>query len=98
MTLNPRRVQRSRAAGYRMPPQTKSVCRPGPFGNPFIIGKDVVDAAAAVAQYRIWLDETPEGQAIAQRARTFLRGWNLACFCALDQPCHADVLLKIANE
>lgn len=28
---------------------------------------------------------------------TFLKGKNLACFCSLDQPCHADVLLKIAN-
>lgn len=27
-----------------------------------------------------------------------LRGKNLACWCRLDQPCHADVLLKIANE
>lgn len=26
-----------------------------------------------------------------------LRGKNLACWCALDQPCHADVLLEIAN-
>lgn len=26
-----------------------------------------------------------------------LRGKNLACFCPLDQPCHADVLLEIAN-
>lgn len=26
-----------------------------------------------------------------------LRGKNLACWCALDQPCHADVLLKLAN-
>ncbi|TFD27465.1 DUF4326 domain-containing protein [Cryobacterium cryoconiti] len=27
-----------------------------------------------------------------------LRGKDLACWCPLDQPCHADVLLKIANE
>lgn len=27
-----------------------------------------------------------------------LKGKNLACFCALDKPCHADVLLKIANK
>ncbi len=27
-----------------------------------------------------------------------LRGKNLACWCALDQPCHADVLLEIANQ
>ena len=26
-----------------------------------------------------------------------LRGKDLACFCPLDQPCHADVLLEIAN-
>ena len=27
-----------------------------------------------------------------------LRGKNLACWCPLDAPCHADVLLKIANS
>ena len=27
-----------------------------------------------------------------------LRGKNLACFCPISQPCHADVLLEIANE
>ena len=29
--------------------------------------------------------------------RRELAGKNLACWCALDQPCHADVLLEIAN-
>lgn len=27
-----------------------------------------------------------------------LRGKDLACWCPLDQPCHADVLLEIAND
>lgn len=27
-----------------------------------------------------------------------LAGKNLACFCSLDKPCHADVLLEIANK
>lgn len=27
-----------------------------------------------------------------------LRGHDLACWCPLDGPCHADVLLKIANR
>lgn len=27
-----------------------------------------------------------------------LAGKDLACWCPLDQPCHADVLLQIANE
>lgn len=26
-----------------------------------------------------------------------LAGKNLACWCRLDQPCHADVLLEVAN-
>jgi hypothetical protein len=26
-----------------------------------------------------------------------LRGKNLACWCALSSPCHADILLEIAN-
>lgn len=28
---------------------------------------------------------------------TALRGKHLACWCPPDQPCHADVLLEIAN-
>lgn len=27
-----------------------------------------------------------------------LRGKDLACWCPLDQPCHADVLLELANR
>lgn len=27
-----------------------------------------------------------------------LRGRDLACWCPLDQPCHADVLLELANR
>ena len=32
-----------------------------------------------------------------EEIRTELRGKTLACFCPLDQPCHADVLLELAN-
>ncbi|SII07108.1 Uncharacterised protein [Mycobacteroides abscessus subsp. abscessus] len=28
---------------------------------------------------------------------TELAGHDLACWCPLDQPCHADVLLELAN-
>lgn len=30
-------------------------------------------------------------------ARYELAGRDLCCWCALSQPCHADVLLEIAN-
>jgi hypothetical protein len=29
---------------------------------------------------------------------TELAGHDLACWCPLDQPCHADVLLELANR
>ena len=34
---------------------------------------------------------------MAEAAPILLRGKNLACWCPLDQPCHADVLLELAN-
>lgn len=32
-----------------------------------------------------------------EEARAELVGRDLACWCPLDQPCHADVLLELAN-
>lgn len=34
---DPVRIQRKRTKGWRMPPNTVSVCRPGKYGNPFYI-------------------------------------------------------------
>jgi hypothetical protein len=33
----------------------------------------------------------------ADAARSLLRGKTLVCWCPLDQPCHADVLIAVAN-
>lgn len=30
--------------------------------------------------------------------RSALRGKDLVCFCPLNKPCHADVLLELANK
>jgi len=35
---------------------------------------------------------------VAVTARVELSGKNLACWCPPDQPCHADVLLELANK
>lgn len=104
------RIQRKREKGWRMPPNTVSVTRPGKWGNPWKgitqsvavawFRKDLLHEMAAkggpsvtegthsgVSEY-FW----KMGQSIEE-----LRGKNLACWCPLDQPCHADVLLEIAN-
>lgn len=38
------------------------------------------------------------GEAPTRDALTQLRGKNLACWCKLGEPCHADVLLELANK
>ncbi|EUA64977.1 hypothetical protein I542_5155 [Mycobacteroides abscessus 1948] len=38
-----------------------------------------------------------DGESVFDTIRRELRGHDLACWCPLDQPCHADVLLEIAN-
>lgn len=52
------------------------------------------NAAVSVAMFRRFTC-TPEFIAAVVEE---LRGKNLACWCALDAPCHADVLLEIANH
>lgn len=111
----PERIQLSRAKGWRMPPNTVRVARPGPFGNPFKVadlrelgcgGSDAVLARICVETFRAWLGGAdqdwmgPESEACrtAMLARMpELHGKNLACWCPLGSPCHADVLLELAN-
>lgn len=35
----PIRIQRKRTRGWKMPPNTVSVCRPGYWGNPYKVGE-----------------------------------------------------------
>ena len=87
-----------------MPENTVRVCRPGKYGNPFRIGDDYgagpIDAAAAVTLFRC----DPLTEPIRKLAAIELRGKNLACWCKTEDengnhvPCHADVLLEIANS
>jgi len=57
----PKRIQRRRTKGWRMPEGAVYVGRPTKWRNPFVVGE--------------------------------VHGW-----CPLDQPCHADVLLELANR
>ena len=88
----PVRVQRRRSAGWRMPAGAVYVGRPTRWGNPWPVGEH--GPAEAVARYRAWLLADPFR---AAAARAELAGCDLACWCRLDAPCHADVLLQVAN-
>lgn len=55
----------------------------------------IVTRQQAVEWYR-WYLSLHDASWLANHLKP-LRGKNLACWCPLDQPCHADVLLEIAN-
>jgi hypothetical protein len=95
----PVRVQLRRTKGWRMPPNTVSVARPGPWGNPWRASPHPVDAALCVELFRRWCAgqiRDPHGRG-PHSDYSPLRGKNLACWCKPGDPCHADVLLELAN-
>lgn len=122
---SPKRIQRKRTKGWKMPPNTVYVGRPSRFGNPFWHLAKFGSVEDSLIAYRmavdgIWdpsrLKHVSDGalhvacQDFAEFTKTFklanvredirsnLRGRDLACWCPLDQPCHADILLEIANS
>lgn len=77
----------------RLPIGAVYVGRPSKWGNPFIIGKDGT-RTEVVEKYREYIFGNEE---LLSEARKTLKGKNLVCWCA-PEACHADILLKIANE
>lgn len=105
-----KRIQLSRKKGWRLPEGAVNVARPGFWGNPFIISEKVRAGTRSGARYicvpsvedavecyrLIFSEGGPTADALRKRLPE-LRGKDLACWCALDAPCHADVLLELAN-
>ena len=100
----PVRIQRKRTKGWRMPENTVYVGRPSKWGNPFSLKEPHLrfsEPWLVVDLFKRNLNSVlrpkrpyPYPDMIVRE----LRGKNLACWCPLDQPCHADVLLEIAND
>ena len=97
----PTRVQLSRKKGFRLPPNTVTVSRPSRYGNPFNVTPDRTQAMAVTA-FEMWLTGNFTG---LEKEKLFilstlheLKGKNLACWCKPGTPCHADVLLRMANQ
>ena len=125
----PRRIQRQRTKGWRMPEGAVYVGRPSMWGNPWTLNDarafEIVPperrAEWCVGRYREELKhwglhsdyaiyvsdrrweesakaiEATGARNMAEYAATALKGKDLVCWCPLDQPCHADVLLRVAN-
>jgi len=103
--VRPERIQLRRTKGWRKPEGAIVVARPSIFGNPY--DWRVYGRQDAVRWYRKALIEgvlQPYAQPVDIEFRRMaealetLRGHDLACWCPLAQPCHADVLLDLANR
>ena len=104
----PERIQLKRTKGWKMPPNTVKVDRSSKWGNPFVVSKDGT-RAQCVEKYRMLLSgygslgervSFAEQRSYLQYVRNNTRklaGKNLACWCALDRPCHGDILLELAD-
>ena len=94
----PRRIQRKRIRGWRMPRNAVYVGRGTKWGPPWVRAHfwwATDPARASVEAYREYI--------VRRMLRdpgvlASLRGKHLACWCPLDQPCHAEVLLELANR
>lgn len=107
---SPTRLQLSRRKGFDLQALSQAtnglpavnVARPSRWGNDFKVGGnhsyyggpgfEKSSAEQCVALFRRMILSQPRAQL------HLLRGKNLACWCQLDAPCHADVLLELANR
>lgn len=102
---HPLRIQRRRTKGYRLPEGAVYVGRPTKWGNPLSVNLAVGRTRESVEEffwayaenfirnYRKNADPQYRGLNIEE-----LRGKQLACWCRLDEWCHADVLCELANQ
>jgi hypothetical protein len=131
----PRRIQRKRSKGFKMPKNTVYVGRPSKWGNPFEVGSMQYSEFSGVLELEDIKKYFKVKTGIVMGVETVIRvenqlsiplkiedclflyekylargiyplsdyisklkGKNLACWCKLDEPCHADILLKLANK
>ena len=87
-----------------------NVARPSKWGNPFVLyneeGSPLAEDSRTGTLLGTNLTWPQAQQLVVDRYRvectdalplSQLAGKNLACFCRADEPCHADVLLELAN-
>ena len=118
-TITPRRIQRQRVEGWRMPPGAVYVGRPSKRGNPWrvkyegklngwvVIGPEFLayptrhycSSERVARRFAVWKFRRWARSDFARKRLDLvgIKGHDLACWCGLDEPCHADVLLELAN-
>jgi hypothetical protein len=112
MESKPVRLQLSRKSGFRLVSPNglpiTVVSRPSKWGNPFDgsdyenhdMSKDDLKMVRRLLARKRFATALATGVGLPYNIDDVvreLRGRNLACWCPLSDPCHADVLLRVAN-
>lgn len=111
--MTPQRIQLRRTKGWRKPAGAIVVARPTKWGSPYPLNlyradwpeatqselrrMSISDFEGLVDGRWAKFDDVP-GYPSLDVIRVELGGHDLACWCPLDQPCHADILLRLANQ
>lgn len=107
----PLRIQRKRSKGWKVESPNGLpvvyVGRGSRWGNPFVVGKDGDLESVLDKYYRQLIPYQKHSDGLTaclisesnvMDIKKALAGKNLMCWCRLDCKCHADILLKIAND
>ena len=105
----PKRIQLSRRRGFRLQqfsqqlnglPAVK-IDRTTPYGNPYPVGIIGLGGVVITLEESLRVYEHEYLPVILAMDPDFLeplRGNNVACWCGLDEECHEDILLRLANR
>jgi len=111
--IKPVRIQRSRQKKQVSPNGLPIVYagRPSKWGNPFKVGDTITKSIQYKNSVRIWniklktirqvlkyYNEAITDNELLNLDLSDLKGKNLSCWCKIGEPCHADILLKLANR
>ncbi len=85
----------------KIPPDAVYVGRPTKWGNPFKLNDPMLPVGLSmlgkpklvINEYRGWIIKQPELMVALKE----LKGKDLVCWCT-PLPCHADILLELANK
>ena len=91
----PKRITRSRAKGWRKPEGAVYVGRGTIWGNPWTAERGVTGDLRRVV--RLYHEHIRSQPLMVLKAKKELAGKDLMCWCQQWAPCHAGVLLHIAN-
>ena len=96
----PRRYQRKRNVSADIPVGAIYVGRPTYWGNPYTVkvhGREkAIEAYRADIEYALGRHGGTIDILVVENLAA-LRGKDLVCWCPLEESCHADVLLELAN-